>query len=471
MPEKYTKLFSLLLFCALSQLGFAQAYSIQLELPSYKNDTILFTHYYNGKVFVNDTLTTDSKGKATIEGDLILPEGIYEIYLNPKKQIDFLVGKDQTLSISEKDSTIKISGASESKKFQDYINFLQAKKKLAAELQKKLQENKEETDSSPAIKSQLKKLDDEVQEHWVKEAKKAKGTFYGKFVASNLRTVLDDSQIPVEISENDSALWVYKYNFQKNHYWDHFDLFDLRMWRTPTIQSRLNEYFNSVLIQLPDSVLPEATRLIDASKDQPEIFENLVSFVLNNSVKSNYMSMENVFVAIAQKYYLSGKAFWASEKTLEKIRQEVLFRNNNLVGSFAKELFLEDENGEYHSLYQQSTPFTLLIFWDPDCGHCKIQVPDFFNKVFMKTDPSQLSVMAVYTHDNKKDWLDFIDKHGLDGWINVWDPNQLSRFQINYDVRTTPMVYLLDKDKKIIAKKISVDSTMKILDELMGSGQ
>lgn len=457
MLKKYMKLFSLAILGCLFQNSIqAQPYSIHLDLPSYKNDTILLTHYFNGKIYVNDTLKISDAGTATISGEEALPQGIYQLYFNEQKQFDFLLGEDQKFSLRENNNEFQISGSKESKKFQEYVEFMASKKKEA---------NKIRQDS--IYETALKRLDEEVQAYLQNEAQKYAGTFYGKFVASNLRVEPDESQIPEVVQKNDSLLWIYKHNYLKQHYWDHFDLNDPRMWRTPTIHARLENFFNKVLIQLPDSVLPEAIRLIEASRKQPDIFENLVSFALNNSVKSEYMSMENVFVALAEKYYLSGDAFWASPKTLKKIREEVRFRKNNLVGLSAKELFLEDQDGNYHNLYELSTPFTLLVFWDPDCGHCKKQIPQIFDDIYLKTDPSKLSVMAVYTQTDKKDWLNFIDEHGLDGWINVWDPHQISNFRVNYDVRTTPMIYLLDKDKKIIAKKLSVETTKKLLDQLI----
>ena len=467
MPIKYTILFNFFLLTCFSQQINAQAYSIQLDLGQNKNDTVLLAHYYNGKVLVNDTLFTDQYGKAKVEGAEVLPEGIYQLYFDEQKQIDFLIGKDQNLTIQEKNEKIKISGAWESKKFQEYLVFLNEKKKQAATLRQQLNSQNTQSDSVATLKKQLNSLDNEVQKYWTNEASKTAGSFYGKFVESNLRVLFSEDQIPSAIQENDSLKWVYKYHFNKEHYWDHFDLYDIRMWRTPNIHSRLNEYFNKVLLQQADSVLPKAIELIEASNDQPEIFQNLVSFMINNSIKSDYMNIENVFVAIAEKYYLSGRATWASEKTIKSIRQEVFFRKNNLIGSTAKELLLEDETGEYHSLYQQNTPFTMLVFWEPNCGHCKKQVPQLFEDVFLKIDPSKLTIMAVCTQNNRDEWLDFINKHELDGWINVWDPDRISNLQVNYNVRTTPMIYLLDKDKKILAKKLTVEYAKKILDELI----
>ena len=471
MLQKYTISFNLLFLVCLFQQVHAQGWSIQLNLNQDNQDTVLFAHYYNGNILVNDTLTTDKYGQGKIQGAESLPQGIYTFYFDKHKQIDFLLGEDQNLSIREENGEVEISGAPESIRFQSYIDFLSKKKKQAADLREQLKQQSGQTDSASVIKKQLRDLDNEVQNHWQQEGNKAAGSFCQKFIASNIRIALEESQIPAEVLANDSLLQNFRYNFNKNHYWDHFDLYDIRMWRTPTIQSRLHDYFNKVLIQLADSVLPSAIQMIEASNDQPEIFQNLVSFVLNNSVKSDYMEIENVFVAIAEKYYLTGRAYWTSEKTIQNIRQEVYFRKNNLIGSMAKELLLEDEKGEYHSLYQQSTPFTLVVFWEPGCGYCKKQIPGLFEEVFMKTNPSKLTVIAVYTQDNKNEWLDFISKHELDGWINVWDPHRTSNFQVNYNVRTTPMIYLLDKDKKILAKKLSVDSIKNLLRGLISAGQ
>jgi hypothetical protein len=58
--------------------------------------------------------------------------------------------------------------------------------------------------------------------------------------------------------------------------------------------------------------------------------------------------------------------------------------------------------------------------------------------------------------NNRKEWNDFMNEHHLYDWVNIWNPAD-NRFKVIYDTRTTPAVYLLDKDKKIIAKKFSID--------------
>ncbi|MGQ7869431.1 TlpA family protein disulfide reductase [Sunxiuqinia sp. sy24] len=466
MLKRFTRLSSFFVLLGLAQVGYSQSFSLQLSFPDQPNDTVVLAHYYNGQIYANDTLMLNQHGQSIIHKNDLRPQGIYVLFFNSRKQIDFLLGEDQRMEISQQDETIQIKDAIESEWFQAYVDYLKARKKEAADIRKKLSEAGEHAELELQLKKQLSELDAEIQQKWQAEAEKGTGSFYGKFMTSNRQLLANKADFPPEVQSNDSLLWICSYQFNKRHYWDYFDWLDPRMWRTPTIHSKLETYFNKVLIQHPDSVLPAAIEMIEASKTEPEIFQNLVSFLLNNSIQSNYLGMENVFVALAEKYYLSGQAFWASEKTLKTIRREVYFRKNNLIGATAKELLLPDEEGQYHSLHQQSTTYTVVVFWEPECGHCKQQIPELFEEVFLKTDPSKLSVMAVYTQDNQEEWQHFIAEHELNGWLNLWDPDQLSNMQVNYNIRTTPMIYLLDRDKKIIAKKLTVDSLKKLLSNL-----
>lgn len=469
MLKKFTRLFSWLVLLGLTQTGYSQSFSLQLSFPDQPNDTVVLAHYYNGKIYANDSLQLDQHGQASLLKSKSYPQGIYTLILGQKQQVDLLLGEDQHVQISQQHGSTKLEGASESEWFQAYVTFLKTKQQLASRLRQQLAESGEQTELQETIKKRLAQLDVEMQQKWQSEAEKGAGLFYGKFMNANRQKVLNKADFPAEVQASDSLMWVHTYQFNKNHYWDYFDWLDPRMWRTPTIHSKLENYFNKVLIQHPDSVLPVAVEMIEASKTQPEIFQNLVSFLLNNSVQSEYLGMENVFVALAEKYYLSGQAFWASSKTLETIRREVYFRKNNLVGSTAAELFLPDEEGQYHSLHQQSTAYTVVVFWEPECGHCKQQIPALFEEVFLQTDPSKLAVLAVYTQDNQEEWQHFIAEHELNGWLNLWDPDRLSNMQVNYNIRTTPMIYLLDRDKKIIAKKLTVDTLKTILKQLLNT--
>ncbi|MGD9931279.1 MAG: redoxin domain-containing protein [Mangrovibacterium sp.] len=460
--------FSLPLLFVLPFVASGQGYSIRLSLPGHANSRVLVTYYYFGNIYVKDSLQTNPEGLALFSGSKPLQQGIYQLYFDQEKQVDFLVGQDQDFEIrmGNKTSSPQIKGAWESEKFQEYLNRVKEQRARYQAITAQKEHYKNRTDSVSFYNQQLRKMDEDLMSFRLVESLKYTDSFYGKFMAAKHVPKPEEKQLPAAILKNDSLRWVYEYNYRANHYWDYFDLSDLRMWHTPYIKERLNDYFNKVLLQHPDTVLPAAIRLIEKHRNNKAVFQNLTSFILNNSIQSQIIGIENVFVGLAEKYYLSGQAFWADAQTLGYIRQEVAIRKNNLMGNTARELLLEDADGEFHSLKQQATTYTIVAFWEPECGHCKTEIPRLYQEVFLKANPSKLSVYAVYTMSEKDAWLRFVEEQQIRDWLNVWDPHQSSNFRYLYGVRTTPSLFLLDKDKKIIAKNMDVNNLKQILSSL-----
>jgi hypothetical protein len=70
----------------------------------------------------------------------------------------------------------------------------------------------------------------------------------------------------------------------------------------------------------------------------------------------------------------------------------------------------------------------------------------------------------VYTQGDKTEWLEYIHDKGYEDWINVWDAYNLTNFRFFYNIYSTPTIYLLDKDKKIIAKRIGAETLKSLLE-------
>ncbi|HCI55668.1 MAG TPA: DUF5106 domain-containing protein, partial [Bacteroidales bacterium] len=50
-------------------------------------------------------------------------------------------------------------------------------------------------------------------------------------------------------------------------------------------------------------------------------------------------------------------------------------------------------------------------------------------------------------------------------WINGWDPQRITRYDYYYNITSTPLIYILDREKKIIAKKLPVESIESFIDD------
>ena len=177
------------------------------------------------------------------------------------------------------------------------------------------------------------------------------------------------------------------------------------------------------------------------------------------------MGLDEVFVFVAEEYYLSGKTPWVKSQTLSRISDKVNKTKPNLIGNIAPNLIMETSNNEYASLHGVDAKYTVLYFWEPNCGHCKEETPKLY-VVFEKFKDKGLNVFAVYTQYKKEEWLNYLNERGYE-WVNVYDPHHDTNFRNLYDIYSTPVMYLLDEKKEIIAKRINSETLEKILDKML----
>lgn len=456
------------LVLVLALKGNAEGFELTVRLASVPGGQVLLAHYYGASILVDDTIRLDNRGEGLLRRDTLLPQGIYKIYLNQDTHFDFLLGKDQTLTISNPDFKVPnmtIEGAAESLEFLAYMKWIGQHQQT----RKKLEDQRSGAGEAEIkkIEAQLRALTEEVKEYWKRKSVEYPGSFLGAFLMSNYQEELNPEDIPENIRSNDSLNWVYQYNFRKNNYFNYFDLRDERFLYTPSIKPRLDTYFEKVLIQMYDSVKPAAYEILSRVEPFPRMYRYVVSYLLNHSMNSRIMGMDALFVDIARDYYLSGKAPWADSTTIARIRENVLFFENGLIGNQARDFQMETWTGEPFRLYQQNARYMILVFYEPNCSHCREYLPALYNDIYLKFRDDGVDVTAVYAMDNKQEWGEFIEKHHLTDWHNVWDEHHLTRFKVHYDTRTTPAVYLLDKDKKILAKKFTLEFLQEYLPFLL----
>ena len=251
------------------------------------------------------------------------------------------------------------------------------------------------------------------------------------------------------------------------HFWDYFDYTDERMLYTPFFKPKMDTWFNKVLYPNYDSVKTYVYAFLDEIEEEKRIFQFATSHFLNASINSNILGMDALFIDIANDYYFSGKAFWATEESMEKIRENVLFFKDNLIGNTAPDLTMETFDGEYLNLHQIEANLTLLLIYEPNCSHCKVFIPELYKDVFLPNKEKGLEVFAIYSMSDKEEWTEFLTKHDMFQWHNVWDPNHTTRFKVKYDGRKTPGIYVLDKDKTILSKKLDINQLKQIVQKEM----
>ena len=472
-----TYLSILLMSFFIPMIGYAMSdkpevgHKIEIKINGFRDTTLILGHYFNQKMYVDDTTQIDSNGKAIFTSSEPLPGGIYVLYLPNKKYFDLLIDKDQNFQVSV-DTTnfitsMQVIGSEQTKAFNQYQRFIFERQEKAQELQTQLKTAGAETKEGEKIKEELNKLNEEVKNHWNELIQKYPGSLLALFLKGIQEVEIPEFNLPEGIENPDSVKRVKSYRFYRAHYFDNIDFTDQRILRTPFFGRKVENYFSSVLPQIPDTLLKEAINIIEQSRPSDEVFQFLVSDLFNFANDSKIMGMDKMLVGLAEKYYLTGEATWADEEFLQKLETRVKEIKPTLIGNQAHDLKMEAYNGQFFRLYEIQAPVTILVFWETDCGHCKKEIPKLREIYQDKLIEKGVKVFAVYTQGDQPEWIEFIEENDLYDFINVWDPYRHTNFRDFYDVRSTPTIFILDKNKKIIGKRIGVEDLPGFIDNFL----
>jgi thiol-disulfide isomerase/thioredoxin len=177
------------------------------------------------------------------------------------------------------------------------------------------------------------------------------------------------------------------------------------------------------------------------------------------------MGFDEVFVHLAVKYYLSNDAYWADSTLKAKIEERVKKIEPNLLHKRAYNLQMQDSNYVTHDLDSVKAKYTVVVFWDPTCSHCKVEIPKLV-ALYDSIKSNGVEVYAVGIESDLNEWKKFIREKKLD-WLNVTDMYNKTKFRDYYDIYSTPVIFLLDENKKFIAKRLDVETLRNFLKHLI----
>ncbi len=453
----YTILLTLVSASLFSQIK--TGYDIDVTIRGLQDSTVYLAYHLGDKQYIKDTIRLDKSGHGIVLGKESLPQGIYMIVLPGKKYFEMLISKDQFFSLNcsytDYFNTLNFIGSDENTAFIDYQKKWMMMQQKASELVKRIQNNKQNADSSKILTALEKTQEDNMKSYLKNVVADNNGNLLATLVKALIPIEVPEFAIPAIAQNRDSVKWIRNYNYNKDHFFDNIDLTDERLLRTPILYAKLNTFFTNVVIQSPDSINKEIDKIILKCKSDYKIYQFVSVYLFNHFRESEIMGHDAVMVKLADDIYLSGKADWVSKEFKDDLRKQIDLIRPNLIGKKAENLIMNSYKGIFVSLYDVEKEFTILYFWEPNCGHCKEATPKL-KAYYDKVKNDNIEVFAVCTTADKPAWTKYIEDNKLT-WINGWDPERASHFDYYYNVQSTPMVYILDRNKKIIAKKLAVE--------------
>jgi thiol-disulfide isomerase/thioredoxin/NTP pyrophosphatase (non-canonical NTP hydrolase) len=468
--------------------SFSQGYEIKVKINGLKNDTVILGHYLNKSMYPDDTAYLDKNGLGVFKGKKKLPGGLYIVYLPSTSFFEIIIDKNQKFSFeidtSDFVSSMKVTGSEDNIIFYDFQKYMKSLKEEADEVQKKIEKaanDKEKED----FRKELGKIGDRRIDYIKKINAQHPDLFVSVFLKSTLDIDVPDA--PLLADGRRDSTWQYYY--YRNHFFDNFDVSDSRLLRTPLYEDKIMTYINRVIPQIAvaDSINPYVDMLIEKSKNDSDLFRYMLITLFNHYAKSNIMGMDGVYVHIADKYYIS-QSWWSDKKFIDDLKEKVEKAKPLLIGKKAPDAelvqipdahFIAAGNdtalkrfphvGTQFNLHDIKSKYIVLIFWEADCGHCKTVIPKlheiYESDLKKRNDVTVLAISTLFGEDGKMKWIDFVNKNNLYGWVNAWNPYSY-QYKVTYDISYTPQIYLLDKNKKIVAKRIAPEQIEEIISVL-----
>lgn len=472
MTHKTAKIAVLLLLALLVALP-AQArkkkqYEITLTIRGGADTVMYLGHYYAKGNDVVDTAIRDKKGRFVFSGTDTLPAGLY-FFANPRGMyVEFVVYNEKPFFTFETDqrnwtTEMKIKGSPQN-------DFLFQFHRIDYTFSQDLEQKNATMDSAQFARYRYSKL---------LELDSIKMDFISRrpdMFLSKMMLASKEVEPPLLGPDGDSLTLDQRREYYLEHYFDNIMLNDNAIVRTPkaVFYDRINNFYDNVLKYAPpETIIRYMDPMLDRAKSAPDVFKYLVMHLTQKYLQSNVMIYDQVYVHLVKKYYASGDNFWSSPSSIDKELQRATKWERLLIGHEAPELILFDTLHIPHSLHAFPHKWKLLIFWSPNCGHCKHIIPavyKVFEKYTTQYDIGAFTILSDPDDKTRAEWHSFMAEHHMDSpaWLCLDGGEANVDWHDVYDITSTPQIYLIDENNIIQAKKLGEETAERIITAICG---
>lgn len=443
----------------------SKAYHIEVQIDNYANDTCILGYHMGTNIYVKDTAYRQPNGKWVFEGEEPLKGGLYLILVKPSNvYTDFLVASEDDqkdirlytkLENGDLQRNLKVEGSDDNKVFFDYLAFLNQIKAQDQALAQQIDA------ADAAAKSQLQQQRDQLG-NAVDQYQAQLIRDHPEYLSSSLIQASIQPQVPAGYDRTQG------YHYYRAHYWDGFDWSDERLIRTPVFKDKIEFWTEKLTLQIPDSMIVSVDFILQQIQQagDKDMFRYAASELLNKYAKTKVICMDAVYVHIGKKYYCnsSSEVDWVDSAQLVKICENVQTLEPMQCGLYAPNIRLRNMKGETVNLYDVKAEYIALYFWDPTCSNCS-KTTDQLVPVYNEYKDKGFEVFGICN----KTWKDLdqckkkIEEKKMT-FINVSDAAYpMAVVKKKYNVQATPYIMLLDKDKKILWKRIDPNQLRDLL--------
>jgi thiol-disulfide isomerase/thioredoxin len=434
--------------------AFSQIYPLSGTIHGLSEEMIYLADFYGDQHQIIDSVQTNVTGTfiLSMEG---YETGFYRIIFMNQRFIDFIYNQEPvsfTTNAENPFENIKFSTSVENLIWYDYL-FRKEESQFKLELLNPLLIYYPQ---SSEFYKQVQNEYDTVQDAFEKYVRSVLGLNTQTYAAKAIRI---DKPIPLNTN-----LPLEKQNeYLKENYFDGFQLDDPAMLRSNIISSKIIGYLS--LYRDPsyskDRQEEEFIQAIDTillkTMDNEEIYNFTLQYLIDGF---ELYGFDRVITHIAE-YYQPADACIHDKDNNELVKRMENIRNL-AVGKEAPDIDIVDRNVEKFKLSSMDSDYALVVFWATWCRHCQTIIPDL-SDIYEDKQLYNLEIISIAVDTSQKAYEKYMQENEFD-WINYFSPRGWdSKPAKDYSIFATPTMFLLDKNRKIIAKPMDIRELKKSL--------
>lgn len=243
-----------------------------------------------------------------------------------------------------------------------------------------------------------------------------------------------------------------KMEYMREHYWDKFDFADTTFINQIDSTKMLTAFAVYATGYIPDSLaykyMPRLMQRASTSKRMYTYFLMLAEGVLHdpNSPLRNDEKYIPVLESAVQSSLLDEYERMPYEYDLEIARQ-------NRIGRIANDFTYTLPSGRTATLHNIKADYTLIFISNPGCPMCREVKEQITTSPMLQEliERKELKVLVIYPDTDLEAWREHLQDYPA-SWINGYDADQRIEKERLYDLKAIPALYLLDKQKRVMAK-------------------
>ncbi len=451
------KLFSIIIVLAFAKVGKSQETNIIFQVSHLKSPDVVIGFYKGGKAFRLDSVQVDTiSGSFRLQKEGLQP-GIYFCQANTGRLFDFIVpAPGSSFSIQANMAALDSVSSPDSPENEALFRFEQQRSAIERSFEAKKAMRNLVAQATKNDAEALKPYDTELQALLLQTDSLALGYIkkYPQHLFARMLQAVRPPEPPVSLKpmlktgkpNPDYARW------QRLHYWDNTDFRDEALLGNTFWQVFFDNFFARHVTPKPDSIIRAIDEVLAKTPRGGAFFQFIVLRITQFYEQNDAPGADRVFVHMVDKYQRKAETPWLDIATLERLAYKADAHRPNLTGSLALNFSMPDETGKPVELYQIEAPMTMLVFYSPLCAHCMEVMPNIY-QVYLDYQPKRLAAIAINTDNQAEYWKKFIGQQGW-AWYDVDDHQAMEQLEKQYSAYNLPVIYLLDKDKRILAKKV-----------------